>query len=84
MLAGPRQAGKTTLARSLAEKSRTYLTLDDATTLSAAKSDPAGLVRGLDQAIIDEVQRAPDLLLAIKGSSRQRYVSRHRISDNLL
>ena len=68
MLAGPRQAGKTTLARSLAEKSRTYLTLDDATTLSAAKSDPAGLVRGLDQAIIDEVQRAPDLLLAIKES----------------
>lgn len=68
MLAGPRQAGKTTLARSLAEKSRTYLTLDDATTLSAAKSDPAGLVRGLDRAIIDEVQRAPDLLLAIKES----------------
>lgn len=68
MLAGPRQAGKTTLARSLAEKSRHYLTLDDATTLAAAKADPAGLVRGLDQAIIDEVQRAPDLLLAIKES----------------
>ena len=68
LLAGPRQAGKTTLARSLAEDNRTYLTLDDATTLAAAKADPAGLVRGLDQAIIDEVQRAPDLLLAIKES----------------
>lgn len=68
LLAGPRQAGKTTLARVLAEKSRTYLTLDDATTLSAAKSDPAGLIRELDQVIIDEVQRAPDLLLAIKES----------------
>ncbi len=68
LLAGPRQAGKTTLARSLAEASRTYLTLDDATTLSAAKADPAGLVRGLDKAVIDEVQRAPDLLLAIKDS----------------
>ncbi len=34
----------------------------------AAKADPAGLVRDLDQAIIDEVQRAPDLLLAIKES----------------
>lgn len=68
LLAGPRQAGKTTLARSLAEEGRTYLTLDDATTLAAAKADPAGLVRGLDQAIIDEVQRAPDLLLAIKES----------------
>lgn len=68
LLAGPRQAGKTTLARSLAEENRTYLTLDDATTLAAANADPAGLVRGLDQAIIDEVQRAPDLLLAIKES----------------
>lgn len=68
LLAGPRQAGKTTLARSLAEQSRAYLTLDDATTLAAAKADPAGLVRDLDQAIIDEVQRAPDLLLAIKES----------------
>ncbi|WP_293683196.1 ATP-binding protein, partial [uncultured Phenylobacterium sp.] len=68
LLAGPRQAGKTTLARSLAEDTRTYLTLDDATTLAAAKADPTGLVRGLDQAIIDEVQRAPDLLLAIKES----------------
>lgn len=68
LLAGPRQAGKTTLARSLAEANRAYLTLDDATTLSAARADPAGLVRGLDQAVIDEVQRAPDLLLAIKDS----------------
>ncbi|HEY2660385.1 MAG TPA: ATP-binding protein [Caulobacteraceae bacterium] len=68
MLAGPRQAGKTTLARSLAEEGRSYLTLDDATTLSAAQGDPAGLIRGLDYAIIDEVQRAPDLLLAIKES----------------
>jgi hypothetical protein len=68
LLAGPRQAGKTTLARSLAEEGRAYLTLDDATTLAAAKADPAGLIRGLDQAIIDEVQRAPDLLLAIKES----------------
>jgi len=55
LLAGPRQAGKTTLARSLAEPSRSYLTLDDATTLAAAQSDPAGLIRDLDQAIIDEV-----------------------------
>ncbi|HWE99307.1 MAG TPA: ATP-binding protein [Caulobacteraceae bacterium] len=68
LLAGPRQAGKTTLARALAEEGRSYLTLDDATTLSAAQADPAGMVRALDRAIIDEVQRAPDLLLAIKES----------------
>jgi predicted AAA+ superfamily ATPase len=68
LLAGPRQAGKTTLARALAGESRAYLTLDDATTLAAAKSDPVGLVRELDRVIIDEVQRAPELLLAIKES----------------
>ncbi|MFO1083308.1 MAG: ATP-binding protein [Reyranellaceae bacterium] len=68
LLAGPRQAGKTTLARSLAERSRTFATLDNATTLNAATLDPTGFVRNLDRAIIDEVQRAPGLLLAIKES----------------
>ena len=68
LLAGPRQAGKTTLARSLAEQGRTYLTLDESTTLAGARADPTGLVRSLDRAIIDEVQRSPELLLAIKES----------------
>lgn len=67
-LNGPRQSGKTTLVRQLAGKDRTYLTLDDATTLEAARRDPVGFVRELDTAIIDEVQRAPELLLAIKKS----------------
>jgi predicted AAA+ superfamily ATPase len=66
LLAGPRQAGKTTLARSLADHSRAYHTLDNASTLAAAEADPTGFVRALDSAIIDEVQRAPELLLAIK------------------
>jgi hypothetical protein len=69
LLSGPRQSGKTTLARALAEKeARTFLTLDDGTTLAAAQRDPVGFVRGLDRAAIDEVQRAPELLLAIKQS----------------
>jgi hypothetical protein len=68
LLVGPRQAGKTTLARQYASPDRPYLTLDDPATLVAARSDPAGFVRGLKQAVIDEVQRAPDLLLAIKES----------------
>lgn len=68
LVVGPRQAGKTTLARLYANQSRPYLTLDDPATLAAAKSDPAGFVRGLASAVIDEVQRAPDLLLAIKES----------------
>jgi uncharacterized protein len=66
LIAGPRQAGKTTLARAFETDSRPYITLDDAPTLQAARSDPVGFMRGFDQAVIDEVQRAPDLLLAIK------------------
>ena len=68
LVVGPRQAGKTTLARLYASPDRPYLTLDDPATLAAARSDPTGFVRGLKQAVIDEVQRAPDLLLAIKES----------------
>ncbi|UUZ78042.1 AAA family ATPase [Polaromonas sp. P1(28)-13] len=58
LVVGPRQAGKTTLARLYATRDRPYLTLDDPATLAAARSDPAGFVRGLKQAVIDEVQRA--------------------------
>ncbi|GGX70527.1 hypothetical protein GCM10007385_44450 [Tateyamaria omphalii] len=68
MIAGPRQSGKTTLAMKFANNEIPYLTLDDATVLRAAQDDPVGFVRGLDRAVIDEVQRAPDLLLAIKAS----------------
>lgn len=66
LLAGPRQAGKTTLAQALSGGARAYYTLDNASTLNAAERDPTGFVRNLDYAIIDEVQRAPGLLLAIK------------------
>lgn len=65
-LNGPRQSGKTTLAKYVAGAEYTYLTLDDATVLEAAKTDPTGFVRGLDRAVIDEIQRAPDLMLALK------------------
>jgi predicted AAA+ superfamily ATPase len=68
LLVGPRQAGKTTLAQAMAGAGRAYQTLDNATTLAAARSDPSGFVRNLDRAVIDEIQRAPDLLLAIKES----------------
>jgi predicted AAA+ superfamily ATPase len=68
LLAGPRQAGKTTLVRQVADKGLHYLTLDDELTLLSAKSDPVGMIRHLDRAVIDEIQRAPGLLLAIKKS----------------
>lgn len=63
---GPRQAGKTTLVLRMAEQGIRYLTLDDELTLLAAKEDPVGMIRSLDRAVIDEIQRAPELLLAIK------------------
>ncbi len=66
LLAGPRQAGKTTLVRQIAAKGLRYLTLDDELTLLSAREDPVGMIRSLDRAVIDEIQRAPQLLLAIK------------------
>ena len=68
LLAGPRQAGKTTLVRKVAQQGLRYLTLDDELTLLSAREDPVGMVRSLDRAVIDEIQRAPQLLLAIKKS----------------
>lgn len=76
LLTGARQVGKSTLAQSLIESSwkANYLTLDDRTTLDAALRDPDGLVGGMPTpAVIDEVQKAPDLMRAIK-----REVDRHR------
>jgi len=68
LVSGPRQCGKTTLVRDLIPGAREFITLDDDTILASARSDPAGLVRGFDKVTIDEVQRAPDLLRAIKRS----------------
>jgi predicted AAA+ superfamily ATPase len=66
---GARQVGKSTLTTVVAEHDHParILTLDDRGTRAAALADPTGFVAGLDSAVvIDEVQRAPDLLLAIK------------------
>lgn len=68
LVVGPRQAGKTTLVRQVASKGMRYLTLDDELTLLAGREDPVGFISSLDRAVIDEIQRAPQLLLAIKKS----------------
>lgn len=65
---GPRRAGKTTLARHVAGSSHQYVTLDDDTARNFALSDPHGFLNGFERVLIDEVQRAPNLLLAIKKS----------------
>lgn len=65
-LLGPRQCGKTTLARTLAPR-RAFVSLDDHATRVSATADPTGFIAALPAAVtIDEIQRAPDLLLAIK------------------
>ena len=65
VVSGARQTGKSTLARRLAPGSRQFATLDDLDILDAAQRDPDSLFG--DEAItLDEIQRAPDLLLAIK------------------
>lgn len=66
LISGPRQSGKTTLATDIAAEEIPFFTLDDPTVLAAANDDPVGFLRGMDRAVIDEIQRAPDLLLAIK------------------
>ncbi len=71
MLVGPRQAGKSTLVQSLASGPHParYLTLDDLRTLDAARRDPVGLIDSAEgPLVIDEIQRAPELLLPIKAA----------------
>lgn len=67
-LLGPRQAGKSTLVRAIAadEHPARYVTLDDPATLALAREDPTGFVAGSERMAIDEVQRVPELLLALK------------------
>ena len=80
LLAGPRQAGKTTLVRQIAATNGLrYLTLDDQLTLMAAREDPVGMIRNLERSVIDEIQRAPQLLLAIKKSVDEDRPIRYRV-----
>ncbi|MFL5294355.1 MAG: ATP-binding protein [Myxococcales bacterium] len=71
MIVGARQTGKTTLAKGLAEGPwrASYVTFDDPTSLEAALGDPVGFVAALVQpVVIDEIQKAPSLLPAIKST----------------
>ncbi len=66
---GARQTGKTTLVRSLPQlATRTYLTLDDFDLRTQASTDPEAVVARAPTMVIDEVQRARDLLIAVKRS----------------
>jgi predicted AAA+ superfamily ATPase len=66
VLSGLRQSGKSTLLQNESGLARghTYRTLDDFATLAAARSNPESLLESA--AILDEVQRCPELLVALK------------------
>ena len=75
LLHGPRQCGKTTLAKLVgARKGYAYITFDDDVARAGAESDPAGFVDRLPpRVILDEVQRVPSLFTAVKAAvDRQR------------
>ena len=67
VLTGPRQVGKSTLLENADFlKDWRYLTLDDPDIFEQAQEDPKGLLLEDKPTIIDEIQRAPELLLTIK------------------
>lgn len=87
VVVGARQTGKCTLVKSVGGPSSRYLTLDDFGTLEQATQAPATLLGAGERLILDAVQRAPDLLLAIKMAvDRQRAAGRFLLtgSANLL
>jgi predicted AAA+ superfamily ATPase len=68
-LLGARQVGKSTLIADLVSSGRLsrLINLDDEATAGAARTDPASFIAEIDDPVgIDEIQRAPGLLLAIK------------------
>lgn len=66
VVTGARQTGKSTLVRELTTEDRLYLTLDDIDVLEQAKRRPEELVERAPRMTLDEIQRAPELLLAVK------------------
>jgi predicted AAA+ superfamily ATPase len=85
-LHGARQTGKSTLVQGLArdEYPAQYFTLDDLSVLSAVRQDPAGFLSGVSgPMVIDEAQRAPDLLLAVKSEvDRERSPGRFLLTGS--
>lgn len=81
LIHGPRQCGKTTLARTEAEpKGYAYISFDDDVALAAAAADPTSFVADLpERVILDEVQRVPALFPSLKIA-----VDRHRRAGRFL
>lgn len=87
VLTGARQTGKSTLAQRIANEDRLYLTLDDFEIRDEAARAPDQLIRRAPRVTLDEVQRSPDLLYAVKAAvDRDRTPGRFLLtgSANLL
>ena len=96
VVTGARQTGKSTLVQQLAPADRRYRSLDELDVIDAARRDPDALVGGDRPVTLDEVQRAPELLHAVKRAiDRRRWPGRfvltgsanlllmHRVSESL-
>lgn len=78
LVTGPRQVGKTTLLKKLADEKRKYVTLDDPDVRFLAKRDPALFMqRYAPPVLIDEIQYATELLPYIK-----MYVDTHKVKGD--
>lgn len=71
---GPRQCGKTTLARLVGEpRGYRYVSFDDEAVATAARADPVGFVSDLPaRTILDEVQRVPEIFTSLKAAIDRR------------
>src|SRR5436190_8960164 len=84
VVTGMRQTGKSTLLTTAPQLAgRRYVTLDDFAQLAAAREDPEGFLAGDEPLTIDEVQRAPELLVAVKRAvDRDRRPGRFLLSGS--
>lgn len=80
-IAGPRQSGKSTLVKTINKPNQyQYSSLDDLNVLTSAKIDPKSFIDNLSEyTIIDEIQRAPEIMLPLK----QR-IDNHRIPGGFI
>jgi predicted AAA+ superfamily ATPase len=79
VVTGARQTGKSTLVRKLVPGERRYVSLDDLDAMDAARRDPGALVGGGGPVTLDEVQREPGLLHAVK-----REIDEERVAGRFL